>query len=274
MPRFAASDGVTLHYDDDGSGLPVLCLPGLTRNGADFDHVAPQLSAHRMIRLDSRGRGKSDWADPATYTIPVEAMDVLALLDHLALDEVAILGTSRGGLIAMSLAAMAKHRLLGICLNDIGPVIDQKGLDTIAGYIGKPPPYPSLDLAARTRAETWRAFENVSLDRWLAEVTAHYEETPDGLVLRYDPALADAFQAGASAADLPDLWPLFDAMDGLPLALIRGVNSDLTSKATASEMARRRPDMIWAEVPGRGHVPFLDEPEAEVAIAAWLERLS
>lgn len=273
MPRFTTPDGISLHYTDEGEGTPILCLAGLTRNGADFDHVAPQLSGHRMIRLDSRGRGRSDWADPQTYTIPQESTDVLALLDHLELDRAAILGTSRGGLIAMTLAITAKDRLLGICLNDIGPVIEQKGLDTIETYIGRRPAQKTYEEAARSRALLWRTFRNVPHTRWLAEVQAHYEEQPDGLALRYDPALGEVFRQGASSKSIPDLWPLFDAFEGLPLALIRGDSSEILSKDTADEMARRRPDMLRAEVAGRGHVPFLDEPEATEVIARWLERL-
>lgn len=273
MPRFTTADGVHLHYSDDGAGTPILCLAGLTRNSADFDHVAPQLAGHRMIRLDSRGRGQSDWADPETYTIPQESADALALLDHLGIGRAAILGTSRGGLIAMTLAVTAKDRLLGVCLNDIGPVIEAKGLETIEIYIGRTPPQKTHEEAARSRATLWQSFRGVPHARWLAEVRAQYEVTPEGLVLRYDPALGDAYRAGASSRVIPDLWPLFDAFEGLPLALIRADGSDILSRETADEMARRRPDMIRAEVAGRGHVPFLDEPEARAAIARWLEAL-
>ncbi|HSG54162.1 MAG TPA: alpha/beta fold hydrolase, partial [Paracoccaceae bacterium] len=113
MPQFLTSDGLHLHYEDEGAGLAVLCLSGLTRNARDFDFVAPHLAGVRLIRLDYRGRGQSAWSpDPLTYTVPREAQDVLELLDHLGLERVAILGTSRGGLIAMVLAAMAKHRLM------------------------------------------------------------------------------------------------------------------------------------------------------------------
>ena len=128
MPRFTTSDSVSLHYTDEGQGLPVLCLAGLTRDGHDFDDVAPHLRDVRLIRLDYRGRGQSDWANHETYTIPVEGRDALELLDHLGLDRAAVLGTSRGGLIAMVLAASAKDRLLGVALNDIGPEIDDAGL--------------------------------------------------------------------------------------------------------------------------------------------------
>ena len=131
MPYFHATDGTKLYYEESGEGIPVLALSGLTRNTRDFDHVAPHLPV-RFIRMDYRGRGQSDWADHSTYNIPQEATDALALLDHLELKQAAVLGTSRGGLIAMLLAATAKDRLLGVVLNDIGPEIDPKGMKVIA----------------------------------------------------------------------------------------------------------------------------------------------
>ena len=268
MPHFTAPDGASLHFTDEGEGLPLLALPGLTRNGGDFDHVAPHLAGIRLIRLDSRGRGRSDFTGPATYTVPQEAADTVALLDHLGIARAALLGTSRGGLVAMWIAATAKDRLLGVALNDIGPVIDPRGLQDIAGYLGRRPAQPTWEEAARTRARLWPHFKDVSHDRWLHEVRNHYEETPDGLALRYDPRLREAFGTG----EAPPLWPLFDALADLPLAALRGESSNILSPETWAEMRRRRPDMIAAEIPGRGHVPFLDEPESLAAIHAWLDR--
>lgn len=271
MPSFTANDGINLHYTDDGEGLPFIALAGLTRNGADFDHVAPHLPV-RLIRPDYRGRGQSDWADPATYAIPQEALDVITLMDHLGLDKAAILGTSRGGLIAMVLAATAKDRLLGVVLNDIGPVIEDNGLEVIKDYIGRNPAQKTYAEAAEARAKLWTHFKDVPMDRWLAEVKAHYQQTDDGLLIRYDPKLRDAVLA-AGAQPVPDLWPLFDALADLPLALIRGANSDLLGLETADEMSKRRPDMTRADIAGRGHVPFLDEPDALKALHLWLETL-
>ena len=272
MPDFRAPDGTRLSYSDEGLGRPILCLAGLTRNSSDFDYVAPHLSGVRLIRLDYRGRGRSDWADPATYTIPTEAQDALTLLDHLGLAQTAILGTSRGGLIAMLLAATAKDRLTGIFLNDIGPELAPEGLATILGYIGRNPVQKTYAEAARMRSTLLAGFRNVPQSRWEEEVHKHYIETSEGLVINYDPRLRDAVeQAGTQPA--PDLWPLFDATAGLPLAAIRGANSDLLSAATLARMKERRPDMIAAEIPDRGHVPFLDEPEALAALQGWMAKL-
>lgn len=273
MPHFTAADGARLFFTDDGSGIPLLCLAGLTRTSGDFDYLAPHLPSCRLIRMDYRGRGQSDFTGPATYTVPQEARDALALLDHLGVAQAAVLGTSRGGLIGMVLAAIAKPRLLGLCLNDVGPVIAHKGLKRIFDYVGRTP-------RARTHAEMAIAlpaampgFVNVPPARWLAEARLHYRETPGGLRLTYDPALRESFLA-AFEGPQPDLWPLFDALAGLPVALIRGANSDLLSPEVTAEMRRRRPDMLFAEVPDRAHIPFLDEPQALAVVRAFLAKIA
>lgn len=269
MTTFAAPDGTMLAYADEGEGLPLLCLSGLTRTMADFDYLKPHLPPCRLIRMDYRGRGGSGWSGAGTYTIPIEAGDALALLDHLGVMKAALLGTSRGGLIGLFLALTARERLLGLCLNDAGPALDPAGLARIRDYVGRNP-------AARTHAEMAAllpelspGFADVPPQRWLDEARKHWREAPEGLRITYDPALREAFLA-AETLPAVDLWPLWDAAAGLPAALIRGAGSDLLSAATADEMARRRPDLIRAEVPGRGHVPFLDEPESVRVVHAFM----
>ena len=272
MHYFTASDGTKLAYRDEGDGLPVLCLAGLTRNMGDFDYVAPHLPDIHLIRMDYRGRGHSDWSGSETYTVPQEAQDALALLDHLGIKKAAILGTSRGGLIGMGLAALSRDRVLGLCLNDVGPVLERAGLERIFDYIGRNPAAKTLEALAERLPSAMPGFFDVPAGRWLEDARRHYQQDDDGLRIRYDPALREAFLT-AFEGDLPDLWPLWDSLAGLPIALVRGVNSELLSAATAAEMQRRLPDLIRAEVPGRAHIPWLDEPESLTAIRHWLERL-
>ena len=275
MPYFTTSDSLKLHYTDAGDGLPILCLAGLTRCGRDFDFVTPHLSGNRLIKLDYRGRGGSDWAeDFTTYSIPREAQDVIELLDHLGLEKVAILGTSRGGLNAMFLAATAKHRVMGIALNDVGPKLEQSGLDFIADYLGRRPAAKTHEQVAEMRDRTAKGFANVPMSRWLEEARILHSQTDTGLDLRYDPKLRDAVMAGFKSGAATEAWPLFDACTGLPMALIHGANSDLLSRDTALEMKARMPTMILTHVPDRAHIPFLDEPEAVAALHAWIAEMT
>ena len=269
MPHFTAADGARLFYLDEGTGLPLLCLPGLTRTTADFDYLKPHLPPLRLIRMDYRGRGQSEWTGAQTYTVPQEGADALALLDHLGIDRAAILGTSRGGIIGLYLSATAPDRLLGLCLNDVGPVLERAGLERIKDYVGRRPAARTHAAAAVAMPHVAHGFARVPPDRWLAEARLHFVETPQGLDITYDPALRLSFLS-ALETQSGDAWPLFDAAIARPLALIRGAGSDLLSLATARAMADRAPAMIWAEVPDRGHIPFLDEAEAVTAIHRWL----
>lgn len=273
MAHFTTSDGLSLFYTDDGTGLPILCLAGLTRTTADFDYVTPHLADHRLIKLDYRGRGQSDFdPDWKNYILPVECRDAIELLDHLGLRQVAILGTSRGGLNAMGLAMGAKHRLLGVALNDVGPVIESRGLNFITEYIGRNPAAKTHEEAAAAMARAFPEFANMPAGRWLEEAHKHYTSDADGLHITYDKHLRDAVLTAGDQM-MPDLWPYFDALVGLPLALVWGLNSNLLSAQTVAEMQSRRPDMILARVPDRGHIPFLDEPEAVAALHRWIEAM-
>ena len=271
MPKFTTSDGLSLHYTDEGSGLPILCLAGLTRTGQDFDYVAPVLSNHRVIRLDYRGRGQSDWDQNwQNYTVPIESRDAIELLDHLKLEAAAIIGTSRGGLIAMGLAAFVPQRLLGVALNDIGPELAAEGLESVMTYLGRRPTASTFEDAAEALEKALTGFANVPKSRWMAEAQKLYVKDDVGLNFTYDPKLRDAIE---KPTEKPDLWPFFDALQGKPLCCIRGANSDLLTAQTLSKMQERRPDMIAATVPDRAHIPFLDEPQSVDAITAWLEKI-
>ena len=281
MQYVTADDGLRLAYDDQGSGPALLCLPGLTRNMADFEPVVAHF-AHRarIIRMDFRGRGASDHdPDFHNYTVLREGADVLNLLDHLGLDRAAILGTTRGGLVAMTLAGAHADRLAGVCFNDIGPVVEAEGLSCIMGYLGQPPVDADFDTALRNLPRRMAArFPDVPQTTWAAHIRRVWQVGEDShLSLRYDPKLRNAVEAQMKASDPqrpPDLWPLFAALGGLPVALIRGENSDLLSSDTAAKMQAMRPDMIFAIVPNRGHVPFLDEPESLSVISRFLDRLT
>ena len=281
VKRFRAADGLSLAFRDEGEGLPVLCLAGLTRTMDDFDRLAAiLLPRHRVIRMDARGRGASDRApDPAQYAVPQEAADALALLDHLGVEGAVFIGTSRGGLLTMTIAATAPERVLGAVLNDVGPVLSPEGLARIVEYVGRTPPARTIkEAAAALRAAMGAGFPGLSDAEWEEIARGNLEETPDGLRLRYDPRLREALleqakmlaEGAEKGMPPPDLWPLFEALRGRPVLALRGENSDILSPGTLAEMQRRMPEMKAVTVKNRGHVPFLDEPEAVAAIEALL----
>ncbi|MBO9477997.1 alpha/beta hydrolase [Shimia sp. R11_0] len=274
MPHFTTSDGLSIYYDDTGGpGPAVLCLSGLTRNATDFDYVRPHLKDARVIRMDYRGRGQSDWADHSTYTLPREAQDALELMDHLGLAKTAILGTSRGGLIALTLADIAPERLTGVCFNDIGPVIETAGLEVILVFIGRKPFWKTRAEAAEALASRLPGFANVPASRWAEEAAHHFVPTDTGLDINYDPKLRNAVLAEFDPrAPASDMWPQFDKLADCPLAVLRGINSDILSRDTFEQMQARAP-MFAAEVADRAHVPFLDEPESLAVLSDWIAAL-
>ncbi|PCH94339.1 MAG: alpha/beta hydrolase [Rhodobacteraceae bacterium] len=274
MQHFTTSDGLSLAYDDTGQGTPILCLSGLTRNSSDFQYVLPHLKNHRVIRMDMRGRGQSDFdPDYANYNVLREGQDALELMDHLGIDRFAILGTSRGGIIAMTLAPLHHDRLLGVMLNDIGPAFDPRGIEAIMNFIGRRPSAKTYTEMTALMPEISVGFNNVPTARWDTETRTRWIDKPDGLHLRYDPALRQALEE-QSHGDTLDLWACFDAFKDIPLALVRGENSNLLTMETVSEMQNRMPQMHFSNVKDRAHIPFLDEPEALDILAAFLKDIA
>jgi pimeloyl-ACP methyl ester carboxylesterase len=275
---YSSADGLSLQardYGPDSGGLtPVVCLPGLTRNAKDFEIIAPRLATvRRVICPDFRGRGRSQYAaDPMTYRPDIEQADTLVLLDRLGMGRVAVIGTSRGGIVAMFMAAKAKQRLAGVALNDIGPRVGQAGLLRIRSYLGNDPEYDSWAEAADALKATNPGFDSLDADEWLAFARRVFRAENGRPRADYDANLTAAFPSieDIGAGKAPELWDLFDHLIPLPSLVLRGANSDLLSAATVAEMMQHHPALAAVTVAGRGHVPFLDEPESIAAIDHWL----
>jgi pimeloyl-ACP methyl ester carboxylesterase len=271
-------DGLRLHYRDypGGEGRPpILCIAGLTRNARDFEAVAERLAGSwRVICPDLRGRGESEAAnDSASYNPLVYLQDIQALIEEMGLDRLVLFGTSLGGLVAMLMASVDKARLAGVLLNDVGPQIEEKGLDHIRSYVGRPQAWPTWLHAARALCEAQRdRYPDWDLDRWLVFAKRTCRLTPQGrVVLDYDMRIAEPLKTPAPPVDL---WPVYDALRGVPALLVRGALSDLLADATARRMAAENPALETVTVPRVGHAPTLDEPEAQAGIDRLLARVA
>lgn len=276
--RYSSVDGLSLFARDygtvTGGRTTVLCLPGLTRNGKDFEAIAGRLAhSRRVICPDFRGRGSSQYAtDPLTYRPDVELDDTLTLLDILDVSRAAVIGTSRGGIVAMFMAAKAKERLAGVAFNDIGPRIETNGLLRIRCYLGSDPQFDSWGGAVLALKATNPGFDSLSEAEWLAFARQVFRDKDGQPRADYDFALTATFPSldDIAAGTVPELWGLFDQVAPLPALVLRGANSDLLSQETVDEMARHHPGVATVTVADRGHVPFLDEPECVCAIDDWL----
>ncbi len=273
----SAADGTRLYALDCGPvnsvKVPLLCLSGLTRNHRDFEPVFERFAPdRRIVAPDYRGRGLSQHAvDPKSYNPHVELQDAFAILDHLGIPQVAVLGTSRGGIVGIVMANSARERICGLMLNDVGPVLEVEGLRRIAAYVGVKREFVSWDEAARHLASSSTGFAGVSHEQWLAVAHRIFGSTDNRPYTEHDPALAKIFPTvEALEKPLPDLWHLMPALKDLPCALLHGVGSNLLSRRIVDEMIVAVPALDVTSIEGRGHVPFLDEPESVSAIRRWL----
>ena len=276
---FESADGLRLYYRDyapEAPGrLPVLCLPGLTRNSRDFEHVALRLRRERRVLCaDLRGRGRSqhdpNWQNyhPGTYL-----GDIGRLLEHAGVERCIFFGTSLGGILTMLTAATQPQRIAAAILNDIGPEVDPAGLARIASYVGRYPPARTWPEAVATVRSTYEiALPDLTDEQWADYARRSYSDVDGVPRLDMDPNIGEAVRA-APAAAAPDLWSVFAALASVPTLVLRGASSDILSSATLERMQAAKPDLARVEVPNRGHVPLLDEPEAVAAIDTFLARL-
>jgi pimeloyl-ACP methyl ester carboxylesterase len=278
-----APDGLRLHalsYGQRSSPkTPIVCLPGLARTAADFETLAAALAhggaqPRRVIAIDYRGRGRSDHdRNPDNYSLPVELADVLAIVTALDAMPAIFIGTSRGGILAMLLAAVRPTAIAGVVLNDIGPVIEPQGLMRIKGYVGKlPQPRNFEDGAEILRRLFHGQFPKLGHDDWLANARRAFKEENGRMIPTYDIKLAKTLEAINPDSPIPPLWMQFDALAHVPVMAIRGANSDILSPATLDAMCARHPGLETLEVADQGHAPLLAEADTIERIADFIGR--
>jgi pimeloyl-ACP methyl ester carboxylesterase len=276
-----AADGLRLHYLDypGGSvGAPVVCIPGLTRPADDFARLAAALAleGRRVLALDYRGRGDSQWdADWTHYTLDVEQDDILRCVADAGVDRAVFVGTSRGGLHTMRLAHSQPGLVRAAVLNDIGPSINLAGLLGIKRYVGKLPPLASMtDAIGLMRLTAGATFSSVSPEEW--EIYAsHTFVLKDGrIALRYDPELTHTLDEVTPEMVPYDFWEAFEALAQRPVLTLRGENSDLLTPEILAKMASCAPGMEQHIVAGQGHAPLLLDAPTIGRVAEFVRRVA
>ena len=267
----------TIRYSEWGAAdnpRVLLCVHGLTRVRDDFAHLAASLSdQYRVVCPDVVGRGRSDWlADPMLYGLPQYAFDMASLIARLNVERVDMLGTSMGGLIGMTLTGQANAPIGRLILNDIGPRMELPALLRIAEYVGEPKRFPDLDEAVEYVRSISLGFGLRTPQQWREVTEPAMRRDESGWVFRYDPGIAQSLKgtsAETNAVAEAKLWELYDAIRG-PVLVVRGAESDLLSRATATEMTQRGPRAELVEIEGVGHAPMFFEPDQIAVVRRFL----
>lgn len=250
---------------------PLLCLPGMVRTGGDFAALAPLIGAgRRMVAIDYPGRGGSGRAAKVGRYAPEACVrDVLDLCAALHLHDVVVIGTSFGGLLSCALAAARPSLLRAVVMNDVGPEVGAAGAEFVRTFIGQDPTLESLDACIAFLRDRLPTLSLTTDAEWRAMAMLTYASGPDG---RFHP-LWDTRIAQLLTVPAPDLWPLFGAVNHLPLLLVWGEVSTILLPETVARMRAARPDMDVVSLPGIGHAPTLTEPDVVAAIRRFLDHV-
>ncbi len=273
----SAHDGLQLYvrdYQASAAGKrPVLCLSGLTRNSQDFDHIADVLHSmgHRVVTLDYRGRGHSDYDDDwSNYGPPTYISDVFQVCAALGLHGCIFLGTSLGGLLSMAMCVVSPGLVHSLILNDVGPDLDEDGIEKIIAYTGDNSSVADID-AAVDKLKSFYPDELGFVDKdWRNVAKKTYKLENGRYIPNWDTKIADNLKLARSLEERKDLWPYFNAIGGRAVLLLRGGASGVFKRETYEKMLDKLPNITGLELDGVGHAPTLEEPQAEQAIRDFL----
>ena len=266
-----------MHYvewGDPGAERLAICVHGLTRTCRDFDFLARALLPEfRVVCPDVAGRGRSDWL-PAKedYAYPQYCADLTALIARVTARggprRIHWVGTSMGGIIGMLLASRPNTPIAKLVLNDVGAFIPRTALERIGSYVGKDPRFRTLDemeAAVRLISAPFGPLTDAQWRHLTVNGATQYEDGTWGF--RYDPGIESAFKK-QPVADV-DLWQYWDAIT-CPTLLLRGTQSDLLLKETATDMTQRGPRPRLVEFTGVGHAPMLMADDQIAAVREFL----
>lgn len=276
--KIAAGDGLLLACRDYGDplspGTPIFCLAGLARNALDFELLAERVcDVRRVVALDYRGRGRSDYAlSRKRYKPEIYLDDALQVIAGLGLHRIVLCGTSFGGILSMALAVARPGAIAGVILNDIGPDLETSATSYALQLIKDAEALPDWETATARLKQVLPDLNLADDAEWLRFAKGTYRESADGTLRPdWDPEAIKAVPDDPKA--VPDLWPYFRALRQRPVLVIRGALSEFLSEKSVERMRKSKPDMRVAVVPNRGHAPILNEPEATRAIDEFLEEI-
>ena len=258
--RYETINGLKLHYVDWGNeqATPMVCLHGLRAYGHWFDEFAVVVNdRYRVLALDQRGRGETDWAPDGNYTREAYVSDVEAFVETLQLDKIILVGHSMGGLNAIHYAARHPERVLALCILDIGPEVDPAGMQRMRTELGETP--TGFDSWQEAKAFLKMRHSRASEENRQTRLKWMLKEGSDGKIAwRIDQAI---FDPNLKPDDPQQTWDLLNQIR-CPTLIVRGGVSDVLSIETCEKMLTCIPGSQWVDIPNAGHMVIEDNPEA------------
>ena len=260
IDRFIDADGLRIHYLEwgDTSAQPFILLHGISRVAHSFDHLAPHFaSRYRVLAIDMRGHGESEWHPEGAYLVEDYARDIQALITALGLRDIVLWGNSTGGRVAQVIAGTRPDLVAAVMVEDVGP--------------------ERPTAVSNRRAQRMGNEENgwASADELVAHVTKTYPRTASGIlanfvrhgskqradgriIWRRDPAILKGFVP-------TELWDSVSRIRA-PIIYILGGASAIVPPETQERLKATLPQLRIVTMPGLGHYPSDEQPEAFLAI--------
>ena len=254
--------GLRFYYRDWASRRPnapdLLLLHGYTGHARSWDAFAEAMTdRYRVLALDQRGHGQTEWAKPDAYHTREMVADVEAFVAALGLMNFALLGLSMGGLVSIGYAGKRPAALGKLVIVDIAPEIDVEGLKRIQAGVVRDDVFASRE-EAFLQARADNPVPPAEHQRYRVEYSLMRRE--DGrYTYRYDRALRDP-KNPREGIPAEEGWRLAANID-VPTLLVRGALSDILSPPVAAKMANAIPNCRLVEIAGSGHPVPLDKPD-------------
>ena len=241
----------------------VMVLHGFTGHAWQAELPAQVLADRsRVVALDQRGHGDSDWA-PVYGSVPMVA-DLIGVLDALAIDRVALVGHSMGGLVGTCAVALHPERFTHLVLGDIGPEPAPAGVARIQANVAERDVFTTVDDAFAAQSALNPTANPIALRQ---RVEHNLRALADGtLTWKYDPALRDG-SARYENYPTDEQWAFLAAI-AVPLLILRGELSDILSPDIAARMLAANPHASLVTLPGSGHSVATDVPDLVAAALA------
>ena len=277
VPRdgFVTGNGLRFHYLDwgDADAPPVVLLHGFAQTCHSWDFVALSLSDRfRVITLDQRGHGDSDWAPDGDYTAETQQTDLHAIVEALDLRGFVLMGLSMGGRNAFTYAAHHPERVRALVIVDSAPETRTAGTGNIRRFVEQEDELDSVDdFIKRVQAYNPRR----SVQQIKGSILHNLKELPNGKwTWKYDKILRSSRRSMTPDPGTAErLWKYAESLQ-CPTLVVRGAETDVVTAETAEAMQQRIPNSRLATVEGAGHLVMGDNPSGfEKAFISFLAEL-